>query len=55
MMADIFKFTETPRVDESIEEYEYLEYEPITGNNLSNISELVSNSKTCSVILAKAI
>ena len=28
MMADILKFTETPIIDESIEEYEYHEYEP---------------------------
>ena len=32
MMADILKFTETPIIDESIEEYEYHEYDPITGN-----------------------
>ena len=36
MMADILKFTETPIIDESIEEYEYHEYEPITGNSLNN-------------------
>ena len=30
MMADILKFTETPIIDESIKEYEYHEYEPIT-------------------------
>ena len=30
MMADILKFTDTPIIDESIEEYEYHEYEPIT-------------------------
>ena len=35
-MADILKFTETPIIDESIEEYEYHEYEPITGTSLSN-------------------
>ena len=29
MMADILKFTETPIIDESIEEYEYHEYERI--------------------------
>ena len=28
--------TETPLIDESIEEYEYHEYDPITGTNLNN-------------------
>ena len=28
MMADILQITETPIVDESIEEYEYHEYDP---------------------------
>ena len=36
MMADILKFTDTSIIDESIEEYEYHEYEPITGNSLNN-------------------
>ena len=35
MTADILKFTETPIIDESIEEYEYHEYDPITGMNLN--------------------
>ena len=35
-MADILKFTDTPIIDESIEEYEYHEYEPITGTSLNN-------------------
>ena len=35
-MSDILKFTETPIIDESIEEYEYHEYEPITGTSLNN-------------------
>ena len=30
------KFAETPIIDESIEEYEYHEYDPITGTNLNN-------------------
>ena len=34
-MADILKFTETPLIDKSIEEYEYHEYDPITGTNLN--------------------
>ena len=35
-MADILKFKHTPIIDESIEEYEYHEYDPITGTNLNN-------------------
>ena len=35
-MADLLKFTETQIIDESIEEYEYHEYDPITGTNLNN-------------------
>ena len=35
-MADILKFTDTPIIDESIEEYEYHEYEQITGTSLNN-------------------
>ena len=36
MMADILQFTEAPIIDESIEKYEYHEYEPITGTSLNN-------------------
>ena len=36
MMADILKFTETPLIDERIEEYEYREYVHITATNLNN-------------------
>ena len=39
-MADILKFTDTPIIDESIEEYEYHEYEPITGTSLNNGSDI---------------
>ena len=35
-MAGILKFTVSPIIDESIEEYEYREYEPITGTSLNN-------------------
>ena len=54
-MADILKFTETPIIADSIEEYEYHEYDHITGTNLNNlvISELVLNRKMCSHILAR--
>ena len=36
MMADKLKFTDDPIIDESIEEYEYHEYERITGTSLNN-------------------
>ena len=36
MMKDMFKFTDTPIIDESVDEYEYHEYEPITFTNLNN-------------------
>ena len=35
-MVDILKFNKTPIIDDSIEEYEYREYDPITGTNLNN-------------------
>ena len=56
MMAYILKFTDTPIIDESIEEYEYHKYERITGTSLNNavISELVLNRKTYSHILSRA-
>ena len=40
MMADILKFTDTLIIDESIEEYEYHEYEPITGTSLNNDGDI---------------
>ena len=54
-MADILKFIDTPIIDEIIEEYEYHEYEPITGTSLIPvvISELVLNRKMFSRILAR--
>ena len=36
MMEYILKFTGTPMIDENIEEYEYHEYDLITGTNLNN-------------------
>ena len=36
MTADILKFTDNSIIDESIEEYEYHEYDPISGTNLNN-------------------
>ena len=42
-------------VDESIEQYEYHKYKPITGTNLNNNGKITtSNHKTCSPILARA-
>ena len=40
MIADILKFTDDLIIDESIEEYEYHEYEPITGISLNNGGEI---------------
>ena len=40
MMADILKFTDTPIINESIEEYEYHEYEPITGTSINNSGDI---------------
>ena len=55
MMVDILKCNDTPIIDESIEEYEYHEYEPITGILITVvISELASNHKMCSHILSRA-
>ena len=36
MFADILIFTDTPIIHESIEEYEYHEYEHIIGTSLNN-------------------
>ena len=35
MMADILKFTDTPIIDESIGQYEYHKFQPITGTSLN--------------------
>jgi len=37
---DILNLEEKPITDEMIEEYEYHEYEPITGTNLNNPGEI---------------
>ncbi|XP_060065445.1 uncharacterized protein LOC132545774 [Ylistrum balloti] len=42
-MMNILNFTEAPMKDDSIEEYEYHEYDPITGTNLNNPGELRIN------------
>ena len=58
MMADILKFKDTPIIDESIEEYEYHEYEPITGTSVNNGGDIrisiESQDEMCSHILARA-
>ena len=38
--VDMLKINESLATDESIEEYEYHEYEPITGANLNNPGEI---------------
>ena len=43
---DILRFTEAPLKDDSIDEYEYHEYEPITGANLNNPGEIRINIET---------
>ena len=43
---DILRFTEVPMKDDSIEEYEHHEYEPITGTNLNNPGEIRINIET---------
>ena len=35
-MADLLKFTDSQISDDSIEEYEYHQHEPVTGASLSN-------------------
>ena len=39
-MADILKFADTSIIDESIEEYEYHEYERITCTSLNNDGDI---------------
>ena len=43
MTSEILKFTEKPIIDESIQEYEYHEYEPQARTNLNSASEIVIN------------
>ena len=42
-MDDILKFTATPIIDESIDEYEYHEYDNISGINLNNGDDIWIN------------
>jgi len=43
---EILKITEKPEIDESIEEYEYHSYEPITGTDLHRPGEIKINIET---------
>jgi len=43
MSSEILRFTEKPLIDESIQEYEYHEYEPQTITNLNSAGEIVVN------------
>ena len=43
---NMLNINETPIVDESIQEYEYHEYEPVTGTNLNNSGEIRINIET---------
>ena len=40
MIANLLKFTNNPITDESIEESEYREYDPITCTNLNNSGDV---------------
>ena len=39
-MSEVLNITETPIVDESIERYEFHEYEPVTGTTLNSAGEI---------------
>jgi len=43
---DILNITEKPEIDQSIEEYEYHSYEPITGIDLNRSGEIRINIET---------
>ena len=49
-MADILKCTDTLIIDESIEEYEYHEYEPITRTSLNNGGDIRISSESQDVL-----
>lgn len=50
-MSTILSFTDIPITDESIEEYEYHEYEPITGTNLNNAGEIRINIESQDIFM----
>jgi len=43
---DILNITEKPEIDQSIKEYEYHSYEPITGTDLNRPWEIRTNIET---------
>ena len=43
MSSEILNFTEVPTVDESIEKYEFHEYEPVARTNLNTAGEIRIN------------
>jgi len=43
MASEILRFTEKPVIDESIQEYQFHEYEPQTRTNLNSAGEIVIN------------
>jgi len=43
MQSDILRFTEQPLTDESIERYEFHEYEPVARTNLNSAGEIRIN------------
>jgi hypothetical protein len=43
MSSEILSFTEKPIVDESIEKYEFHEYEPVARSNLNSAGEIRIN------------
>jgi len=45
-MDNILSITDIPEIDESIEEYEYQSYEPITGTDLNRPGEIRINIET---------
>jgi len=54
---DILNITEKPDIDQSIEEYEYHSYEPVTGTDLNRPGEIriMLKRKTCSHIRVNVI
>ena len=56
MNADMLRITDPIISDESISEYEHLEYNPIAGTNLNDVGilRLLSNYKIFLPIRAKA-
>ena len=45
-MDNVLNITEKTQTDETVEEYEYYSYEPITGTNLNNPGEIRINIET---------